>query len=263
MLLSMIVACDKEKNEPSDVAFFVTPKASEHVVVNTDEQCRYEMELHTTHDYISRIRISSYNTIAGNVELIDSQFTKPTEKFIYDFYAPYYNRDSVNVTLTFDVWDNAGSYGTTQRNLTIKSVMLMLPEKNGIVLRGSESGFSNALSFSQPSKTFNWQLSPDSVDADLCLESSSDFTQLAFFSKTKAKMVRINSFDYAAASALSIQNVFESSRLENQIANLKINDIILVGHDKRAQGVLHITNIIRTGTDEERSVHLSFKGIGK
>lgn len=65
-------------------------------------------------------------------------------------------------------------------------------------------------------------------------------------------MVRINSFDYAAASALSIQNVFESSRLENQITNLKINDIILVGHDKRAQGVLHITNIIRTGTDEER-----------
>lgn len=260
-LLLLMVGCKEDIPDPTDVAFFVTPKASATIIVNGGEQQRYEMELHTTHDYISRICITSYNAIEGNRVQVDTVLTKSQEKFIFDYLAPYFNRDSVNVMLTFEAWDNTGSYGTSERTLTVNTTTRLLSEKSGIVLRASESGYADAFSFDNPSKTFNWKHSPDSIFADLYLLADSNFASLSFASNTDAKMVRINSFDYAAATALTLINIFESSRLSSTIDNLAVNDIILVGHNQKAQGVILVTNIVRSGNIDECSVHLSYKGI--
>lgn len=261
LMCCLLVSCDEDKQEATDVAFFITPKASQVISVNAGEVQRYEMELHTTHDFISKINISSYTSIEGKKVLTDSTLTSHLDKFVFDYKAPHFNRDSVIVTLTFEAWDNEGGYGSTDRTLIVKSNTILIPEKSGIVLRSSESGFPDAFSFRNASKTFNWKNSPDSIYADIYLVANTDFSTLAFKSNTKAKMVRINNFDYSAATALNIQNVYTSSLLSDGIDDLKINDIILVGHNESAEGALFLTNIIHSGDDSERCVQLSFKGI--
>ena len=131
----------------------------------------------------------------------------------------------------------------------------------GIVLHAPESALPDAFALSHPSQTFCRQTSPDSLSADVCLLASPDFDLLTLASNTKAKMVRINTFDYPAATAASIQAVYQSQRRSDQIDNLRINDIILIGHGEQAEGALHITNIVRTGLPEEHCVQLAFKGI--
>lgn len=260
-LVMLTAACDEDKNEISDVGFVITPRASDSIRINAGERQRYEIDLYTTHDYIKHILISSYNSIEGHQVLTDTTLSTYQEKFIFDYLAPHLNRNYVNVSLTFEMWDNADSYGRATRQLIVQSATILLEEKSGIVLRSAASGFADAFSFAAPSQTFSWLHSPDSVRADIYLVADSTFSNLSFASNTKGKMVRINSFDYAAATALGVQNVYSSSLRDDRIENLKTNDIILVGHDSRAEGVLRINNIIRNGDSSERSVQLSFKGI--
>ncbi len=261
LFLTLFLSCEDDDKEVSDVAFIVTPKASEHITVNAGDVQRYEMELYTVHDYISRIVVMSFNTVKGEKTELDTLLKSPQEKFVFDYQAPFFDRDSVTVTLTFKVWDNEGMMGTSQRSLLITSNAYMIAEKSGIVLRSADSGLADALSFSNPSKTFSWTQSPDSIHADLYLVSNDDFSELSFASKTKGKMVRINEYDYAAAEPVGLQSVYRSSKRSDVITSLKTNDIILVGHGDKVEGVINITNIIRTGDSFERCVQLSFKGL--
>lgn len=80
-------------------------------------------------------------------------------------------------------------------------------------------------------------------------------------SNTAAKFVRSNSFDYAMTSAPNLQAVYQSSTRCDVITNLQTNDIILVGHGDRAEGVIRISNIVRTETSSERCVVISYKGV--
>ena len=243
------------------MAFFLTPKASETISISSGDIQRYEMELYTTHEHISHIKITSFNKVEGNIVLTDTLLNEKIEKFIFDYRVPFFNRDAVSVTLTFEAWDDAGSYGMAERQLIVKNNSYFIGDLNNIVLHTHTSGYPDAFSFGKPSQTFNWKTSPDSLQADIYLTSNTDFSMLGFGSNTNAKMVRINNFDYPSATPFGVQTVFESSRRSNIIDQLQINDIILVGHDSQAEGVLYITNIIRQGTPAEQCVQLSFKAI--
>ncbi|MDE6354587.1 MAG: hypothetical protein K2L56_06005 [Prevotella sp.] len=83
----------------------------------------------------------------------------------------------------------------------------------------------------------------------LYIEVDAVFENVKVKSGSSARFVRNNSFDYAAASATSVQAVFVGSRHDDVVDNLRVNDIILVGHGDRAEGVMRVMNIIRTGDE--------------
>jgi hypothetical protein len=261
LFLSLTTSCGEDQKELSDVAILVSPKAEARVAIVSGEKARYQIEFFTTHQQVTRLKVRSFNAVEGELVLKDTTFaSKPT---IYDFVyaAPFVSRDSLEVLLTFEAWDNEGHKCDVRRTLMIKNQSVIIAEKSGIVLWSPQSGRSDALSFDSPSQTFSWQHSPDSVRADLYLTADADFQTLDFQSNTKAKFIRNNSFDYASATALTIQAVYESSYRSDRIDQLQINDIILVGHSQQAEGVLRIQNIIRQGSEADRCIQLAFKGI--
>ncbi len=119
----------------------------------------------------------------------------------------------------------------------------------------------NALSFTDVSQTFNVQTSPDSLFADLLIEADEDFTNISWKSKTRAKFVRNNTFNYTMATAPRINSVYSSSVRSDVVRDVRINDIILVGHNE-AEGVFFVENILNKGNSNgEFCIQLRYKGI--
>lgn len=261
LALTFVGCNDEDKKELSDVAIMITPLSGDSITLKSGEKIRYTIDFHTQHDYVKQLKVSSFDAVRGKVDILDTIFNGKLSTYFFDYSTPYINRDSLIILLTFEAWDNAGSQCRTTRTVIVLNSSHIIEEKSGIVLRSSESGMPDAFSFANPSQTFNWKQSPDSVNADIYLVADSEFSNLWLLSKTKAKMVRINSFDYPSATAPALQAVYEGVVRDDRIDNLHVNDIILVGHDINAEGVMMITNIVRTGTNQERCVQLSFKGV--
>lgn len=255
-----LFSCDDDVPDASDVAVIVTPVASTEVVVQSGDKYIYKCDLYTTHSYVKRLTVKSTDTFMGEIVQLDTTFTEATNSCNFVYVAPQIDRDSLDVSLTFNGWDNEGNKCEVKRKLMIKNEQVLVGEKSGIVLFAPSSGHPDALWFPEPSQTFSWKNSPDSVKADMYIVTD-NFSLVDLHSNTAAKFVRNNTFDYAAATALSIQAVYAGSVKTDLVNDLRINDIVLVGHNDKAEGVFRVANVIRTGDVNERCLQLAFKGI--
>lgn len=256
-----LCACNDDVPDASDVAVLVTPSSTEKVELASSDKQIYNLMLYSKENQVNRLRVKSVDALYGETVLLDTTFaSKPSDlDFIYT--APLIDRDSLAVTLTFSAWDTAGHECNVKRELTIKNKEVLISEKSGIVLYAPQTGRADALALSNVSQTFNWQSSADSVNADVYIETNEDFDEVRLCSRTGAKFVRINSFDYAAATANSIQAVFAGSVRTDAVNDLRINDIVLIGHNGVAEAAMRVQNVIRTGETSERCLQLAFKTI--
>ena len=267
LLISVAVAalwlasCEEDLYDPSDVALFVSPSASEVPEVYVGDKQLYEVEMYTQHSYVARVQVSSFDAYFGERVLKDTTWGGPVPSFRFVYEALPADRDSLEVELTFRAWDDAGSTCEVSRSLLVLGREVLLAEKAGIVLYPPSSGRPDAMSFADPSQTFSWLTSPDSVRADMYIDADAGLSQVTLRSNTAAKFVRHNSFDYAAATAPGLQAVYASSNRVDAVASLAVNDIVLVGHGERAEGVLRVSNIIRDPYGGESCVQIAFKGL--
>lgn len=253
------VACNDDVKAPSDIAVIITPTNTDTVHVNANEKIQYKLEYYSAGGYVNRLEVRSFDPLYGDRLLLDTIYGKVTADDTYTFSAPVPTGDGMTATLRFTVWDTVGRMTRQEREVIIHNNVILLQEIGPIVLFTTD-GMRDALMFDSPSQTFDHILMEGNKEADMYLDVD-DNGELMLRSATLARFVRYNDFDYASTDAISLQTVYSSSRRDDQIINLKINDIILVGHDSQAEGVFFVANIISSGTENERSVQLNFKGI--
>lgn len=256
----LLLSCDEDIKNASDIAIFITPGASTKARVCSGDIVRYDIDMYTTHEYVKRLKVESFDSYHGVISVKDTTWDTTVKSIAIDYVAPSSDRDSLNITLTFTAWDNAGNKCEAQRTIIVKDKQILIAEKSGIVLWNGNN-MPDALSFNEPDATFCIGITPDSAKADMYIKSEDNFSTVSLYSNTKSKFVRNNSFNYPAATARNIINVFSSSRADDVIYDLRINDIILVGHGTIAEGAFIVSNIIRTGNNNERCMQLSFKSI--
>lgn len=255
---SLLIACTESTPKLSDVVIFVDSN-NENPIIESGDKVQFSLEMSTIHKNIERFRISSFDSQYGNIIHIDSLCNQNQLSYSFIYTAPEINRDSLNIDLYFEVFDNENHTQKINRALTIKNKMIYISEQDGIVLYTTQSGMPNALSLTDVSQPFDLEVSPDSLSADVYIAQNPN-QSISWKSKTKTKFIRNNSFNYVNATANSISAVFQSSVRANQIDDIKINDIILVGHNY-AEGVFLIRNIIRNEENNNVCLQLSFKGI--
>ena len=259
---TMFVMCTEDLPELSDVAIFVTPPSDSIVVLESGHKAQYKLDISTPHKYISQFTISSFDRENGTIEYLDSICNTNKIKYIFEYTAPEVETDSLDVKLKFKAFDNNGNEAEVIYPLLIKNRFVSVGEKTGIVLYNPHIGMPDALSLEDVSQTFVLATSPDSLSADIYVVADEHFNEIAWKSKTKTKFIRNNTFNYVSATATSINSVYQSSVREDQIENIQINDIILVGHDNTADGVFQVKNIIRSNEyGNVACMQLSFKGI--
>lgn len=259
-----IGACTDESSKISDVVIFVEPKIDSVFEISSGEKIRYKLKISTIHESINRFSVKSFDLYNGYIIHLDSTCVRKQKSFTYDFVytAPEIDRDELNIEFTFIVEDNKGNIAENKRTLRVKNKLISLMEKSGIVLYSSLSDYPNSLNLNDVSQPFVLKYSPDSLNADIYIETAEDFECVNIRSLTKAKFVRNNSFNYSTATAKQIQAVYESSVRSDVILDLCINDIFLVGHDKTAEGVFHVKNIISKDVlGDNVCVQLGYKGV--
>ena len=257
-------ACTEDTPDVSDVVVFVEPSNDSLPTLYSGDKKRYELELSTIHDHIHRFSIKSFDVYRGYITLLDSVCEQKRNSFTYDFVytAPEIDREQLMVELTFTVEDNEGNVAENKRNLRVKNKLITLNELNGIVLYSPYSDNPDAINLADVSQPFTSKFSPDSLKADLYVEADTTFIRINWKSRTKAKFVRNNSFNYTTATATQIQAVYQSSVRSDAVQNLSVNDIILIGHNDTAEGVFHIKNIIPADESGNKGcLQLGYKGI--
>lgn len=261
-LCTCFMACTDDTPELSDVVIFVTPAQDVPVSLSSGDKYRYDLEMSTIHDYVANFSIKSFDNRFGNITHIDTVCNQKNINYSFLYTAPELDRDSIDVELKFRVADNLGNNVEISRTVHVKNKLISITEKTGIVLYNPHIGLPDALSLDDVSQPFILAGSPDSLSADIYIESDIDFTSVSWKSKTKAKFIRNNTFNYVEATADRINSVYQSSIRQDRISDLRSNDIIIVGHGDRAQGVFHVRNIIRSNTvGNVACMQLSFKGI--
>lgn len=259
--LLLLTQCNDEDNVLSDVALIVSPGKDVPVKLYSGEKALYDVTLTTSHDYIDNYRITSFDPINGLVVLLDEACHKKEQKFQYVFSAPELERDSCKITLTFEATDNKGNKGEIKRYVTVENKALTMSEKTGIILFMPGKGLPDALSLSNVSDPFSLADSPSPESADIYIELPEDGDNIFWRSNTKTKFVRTNNFNYANASASAIKTVYKNSLHTDYIADVMINDIIIVGHGDEAQGVFYVVNVMRNNMSAPEFMQLNYKGI--
>lgn len=264
-LLSILfcsVSCTDDSSRISDVALFISPASTDTLVIESGEKMLFSLQLQAKQGNIQRLHVVSFDSQYGERQVFDTLLSVPSAKFDLVYSAPQFSKDSVSVKLTFTAWDDAGNKADNARTVLVHNRRILVNEITGILLReGTLAGLPDALSFGDITHAFNLQTARDSTLADLYLEVDPDFTQVQFASATDTKFVRYNGFDYAGATALSIQSVYSNSIRSTILPNVLVNDVILVGHGDTAQGVFHVSNIVSGRTPAENSIQMSFKSI--
>lgn len=257
-----LTQCESSDVHLSDVVIMVTPGSETVPNLYAGEKMLYSLRLMTLNDYVSTLEVTSFDPQNGVRPIYEDRFNQKEVTLSVPFTAPVLSRDSVEVELRFQATDNLGNRAEVSRRILVLNKAIAMAEKTGIVLYSPSSGKADALEFDNVSRPFSLADAPDSTHVDLYLKASETFEHISWHSFTKAKFLRVNSFDYSSASPSAIQAVYENSIRTDVVNDIMINDVIIVGHGTRAQGVFYVANVVRNEASPD-CIQLSFKGISE
>lgn len=256
----ILTSCEKDAPDLSDVVVIVTPSADTKIELSSGEKVQYSLEISTIHDYVTNLRITSFDRQNGEIVLDDLDCNQKKFRYKFIYTAPQLDSHDSEALLTFTVTDNQGNEATATRTIAIHNKMVSLKEITGIVLYAPGPGLPDALSLENVTQTFNLADSPTPEIADIFMSLNERTDELAWESNTHTKFLRNNTFNYAEASAKSISSVYESSTRQDNMRDIKVNDIIFVGHGTTAEGVFMVANVIQSA-GRPFCIHMNYKGI--
>ncbi len=267
MSLCLLASCDNEDTgDLSDIALIVRPAIADSISLESGEKQLYTLEYYVnTGGTVKRLQIKSVDAEYGECILKDTTYTEPQDEATYMYVAPQSTKEKLRVKLTFTAWETTGKKTSQTRYVNVISKQVLMEELGPVVLYMATEK-DDAIRFDAPTQTFchsytdmtgeivrkgDLYLAVDTLDNNLY--------RLSFATATQASFVRANSLDYASTTSLAVRTVYENSIRSAEISDVKINDIIIVGHGTQAEGVLFVQNIVRQGTNDELCLQLRYK----
>lgn len=263
MTLSLISACDDDNTQDlSDIALIITPSQVDSINVQSGDKVLFNMQYYVnTGGRVNRLLVKSVDTEYGETMLLDTAYAETVTEATFLYVTPQSAKETLKVKLTFTIWETNGSKTQQTRTVTVTNKQLMMQELGPIVMFMATDK-ADAIMFNAPTQTFDHELESADRKADMFLNidtiSPGNYV-LSFLSSTQARFVRANSFDYASATTLAVQTIYTSSIRTAKVDDLQVNDIIIVGHEANAEGILFIQNIVRSGTDNDLCLQMRFK----
>lgn len=196
---------------------------------------------------LKEIRLSTYDTQNGTKLCLDTLLSVKKAEFKVDYQIPYFYNDSVHMELQLEVFNEAGdkSYHTLSMYVC-NGGYASLREHTGLLFYGGKSSRANVIDLCNPSQKFNLALLDTSlVHVDIYAysgeDNNTDLLSGEWRTRTDVDFVRFNDFDYADATPLSLENLYNASRRSNAISNIRQGDIIIVGKSNKVWGVFLVT----------------------
>ena len=246
----LFVACSQK--DADDVIILVTPSA---VTAESMSNVYFDIYARTIHDNVASIDVSSFDTTNGDQHLGTISADKKVFKERFPYRIPNITGDELKIDFTFRATDNLGNTMDCSVTIIAMGNTALLPENSGITLYSPHSGKNDALSLN-PLRTLSSAIAePKSVDIFIYTDEAMPKNAIGheWRSMTGVRFVRFNDFDYASANKQSVKSAYDGAAKNDNVANLQIDDIILVGRDKTALGVIKVVGIFDDeGCDNDR-----------
>jgi len=244
------ISCENE-NDATPIVISIN-NGSVSQTVKAGEKIPYEIEAYSVQANLNHFTVSSFSVEEGEKILIDSALNAPKINYDLIYQAPEFSGDSVSVTLKITATDTKNNTQQFKCTVTVIQGLIFLPEMTGIVLYSGSSGRPNALSLSNPSNVFLKQLA-DSADIDIYDYENTDYysTQLSreWRTNTDVTFAKVNNLNYSLLTASSLKSIYASLIQQKYVDAITANDIIVLGKDNQAAGVIQIIQV----TDDEGS----------
>jgi hypothetical protein len=241
---AFLFSCDNE-NDASRVVILCNPTSGQ--TTESGKKLLYEIETYSIESNLSSFQITSFDVENGEKQLLDTALN--VQKFNYSFIynVPEFSDDSISVALKLIATDLKNNRREFTCSVIATRNTFLLQELTGIVLYSGASGRPDAFSLNDPSQTFLKSLA-DSADIDVfdytgVMEMNPETLSREWHTNTDIRFAKVNSLNYALATAQSLKNMYPSLIRQRYIHDIQANDIILLGRGDQVAGVMQIVNI--------------------
>lgn len=209
------------------------------------EKILYTITARSNEGVIRNLRLTTYDPANGLQTIWDSVFEKQQIRYTYQYTVPQFS-DTTDVRLKFEAVNEFEYSASMTRFIKITGGEMKLEELTGITLYAAGSGQPDAFNI-KSAQLINTQTSDaDSLIDIYCWQDEDTDPQTLsreWRSHSGLKFARFNSFNYASASQLNVENAYHAGIQLNYIKDIKEEDIIIVGNDLHALGIIKVVYV--------------------
>lgn len=238
-----LVSCSEKDASP--VILLVSPNVISQNS-SAGENLLYGVEAYSNvSSSLAHFSVTCFDPIRGLLPMTDSVLTGEKFSCAYPFVVPEFSQDSVLLQLNFNVADVLGNEMSMQRYILVTGGALELDNFESITMYASGNNRPDAYDLSANTPII--RALADSSEVDIYVyKNEEDLTEALsgeWRSYTGVKFVRFNEFNYATATQSGIESSYSSGIPQNAISDIAVNDVILVGKENKAIGVIKIVAI--------------------
>lgn len=196
---------------------------------------------------IKNVKITSFDKERGNVVVLDTALQSTVVDFDFVYQAPVLNHDSLSINFEYvvtDVEQHTVKWNYNNEFMIVQTEKV-LTEQSGVNMYAFElldhpTGYSLSRNVAVQTSL------SDSTDVDIVAyqpDPQGDAVACEWRTWNNLYFVKNNSFDYAKATLKTLRQTYQASVGYHKINNLQVGDIILVGNEKEALGVIMIQGI--------------------
>ena len=241
-------SCRKTDDE-NDVVI-ITDLMNSQTSYNTGDIVTFHVKSFANKGYIAKINISSVSV--GLDVLLDTVINANKTDFHYFYHVPSFNDSIQKVKLIFKSICSTGSESQMNRTITVKSYDAPLEELGQFTMYSSLSGKPDGFSLSLVQTVYS-QIDTLRCDFyDYSVDETGVFGR-RWNGKNNLLFARFNDFNYSQATKKSVTNAFNDANKTSFISDINNDDIIFVGTENRALGVIKVMAVYdEAGTENDR-----------
>jgi hypothetical protein len=246
----MLIFCACKRDDASKVVIIIS-SADSLSNLKSGDKVAFRIHSFANEDVIRNITVTSSDVQNGRMLVFDTLIN--AEKFDYDYLytVPDYN---TTVRLTFEAFssDNTSS-SSMSAMLRIIDNNVVLPSFDGIIMYAANSNNKNGFNINNVQTLYCETTNSSQIDIYDYYDTLVEHTVLSreWRSKTGILFARFNDFNFATATKFGVMSAFENAAKYTSIKNLTNGDIILIGDNNKALGVIQLTAIY----DEENTAN--------
>ena len=218
----------------------------------------FEIESFANKGYVESINISTITSYGYN-KIYDTIIDAERTKFIYQYNVPQYDGDTTKLKFKFTALCSTGNYSEMSKSHYVVGDIHLKPSEYTMYAsyKNEKNGFSierNEIVDRETTDSTFVDFYDYSIDSTLVLSREWRSMNGLYFA-------RFNDFDFENANSSSVINAYKNSNKSPKIMNISNEDIILVGRDNEALGVLKVINVYDEIDPMQDRYYFVFKGL--
>ena len=242
--LFCFVSCEEDQSDATQVVVRLRSGDTRQNAIPGDK-ILFEFYCVSMSSKLKSFSIKSLDIEYGEKVYVDVPKDEASFNYMFVYDVPAFTRDSVVVALKARADDFDNNHYELNLWVTVKDEFGLMPELSGVVLFSGSSHQRNAFSLLDPSQPFVMALADSaSIDIyDFPNDIAPETLSREWRTNTDVRFAKANNLNYAGITASGIRASYASSVRQQFVSGLQVNDIILIGKNNVASGVIMITEV--------------------